>query len=236
MKRYFEWLFPILRYLRLRREAPAWRAWASLLLACLVLIALMCARKWADLNINIAAILPQFKQQIVDWLINLALRYAFWTAFGVLAITTLELWAALLFVRHRPGRRRPRCTWQTIKFVLLGSRTWMILIVAGIGAIYLVDQYHLFTAGHKSETAFIWLLTGIFTVAAMAILLTFAATAVQAALAVIALQDDRRCEQCGYFLIGLTLPRCPECGTPFDPAKLAQMAAGLEQEREAGPK
>jgi hypothetical protein len=35
---------------------------------------------------------------------------------------------------------------------------------------------------------------------------------------------DRRmwgcCLECGYNLTGLSEPRCPECGTPFDPAKL----------------
>ena len=28
------------------------------------------------------------------------------------------------------------------------------------------------------------------------------------------------CESCGYVLYGLTEPRCPECGTVFDPAIL----------------
>jgi ribosomal protein L37E len=31
-----------------------------------------------------------------------------------------------------------------------------------------------------------------------------------------------RCRQCGYLLIHLTEARCPECGTGFDPARLAQ--------------
>jgi hypothetical protein len=30
-----------------------------------------------------------------------------------------------------------------------------------------------------------------------------------------------KCEKCGYLLIGLEMPRCPECGMPFDPALLA---------------
>ena len=29
-----------------------------------------------------------------------------------------------------------------------------------------------------------------------------------------------RCDSCGYLLRGLTLPRCPECALPFDPAIL----------------
>ena len=33
--------------------------------------------------------------------------------------------------------------------------------------------------------------------------------------------DTNRCKKCDYLLIGLTEPRCPECGTPFDREKLA---------------
>ena len=29
-----------------------------------------------------------------------------------------------------------------------------------------------------------------------------------------------KCAKCGYLLVGLTLARCPECGTPFDPVFL----------------
>jgi hypothetical protein len=29
------------------------------------------------------------------------------------------------------------------------------------------------------------------------------------------------CEECGYSLKGLTVPRCPECGEAFDPRSLA---------------
>ena len=32
------------------------------------------------------------------------------------------------------------------------------------------------------------------------------------------LADQGRCKECGYALRALTLPRCPECGRPFDPA------------------
>jgi hypothetical protein len=32
--------------------------------------------------------------------------------------------------------------------------------------------------------------------------------------------EEGKCVQCGYLLHGLPEPRCPECGTRFDPAKL----------------
>jgi hypothetical protein len=33
-----------------------------------------------------------------------------------------------------------------------------------------------------------------------------------------------RCQVCGYSLTGLTVARCPECGSPFDPNLLAKTA------------
>ncbi len=39
-----------------------------------------------------------------------------------------------------------------------------------------------------------------------------------------------RCARCDYRLTGLTEPRCPECGTAFDPARLDPAAAGARTE------
>lgn len=38
-----------------------------------------------------------------------------------------------------------------------------------------------------------------------------------------ALPDEPTCRRCGYILRGLTQPRCPECGTPFDAARLRSL-------------
>ena len=35
------------------------------------------------------------------------------------------------------------------------------------------------------------------------------------------------CRQCGYDLQGLVDPRCPECGTPFDPTEKARIHARI---------
>lgn len=37
----------------------------------------------------------------------------------------------------------------------------------------------------------------------------------------------RPCWQCGYSLLHLPEPRCPECGTPFDPAEYERIDAAL---------
>lgn len=34
---------------------------------------------------------------------------------------------------------------------------------------------------------------------------------------------DERCRVCGYILYGLPEPRCPECGTQFDPKLLDEL-------------
>jgi len=40
--------------------------------------------------------------------------------------------------------------------------------------------------------------------------------------------DEAGCRECGYLLIGLTTPRCPECGLPFDhPVPLAELDSPL---------
>lgn len=38
----------------------------------------------------------------------------------------------------------------------------------------------------------------------------------------------RQCTSCGYSLIGLTENRCPECGEPFDAARLAELTPPAE--------
>jgi hypothetical protein len=35
--------------------------------------------------------------------------------------------------------------------------------------------------------------------------------------------DPVACLNCGYKLIGLTEPRCPECAQPFDPQRITTM-------------
>jgi len=37
------------------------------------------------------------------------------------------------------------------------------------------------------------------------------------------------CERCGYLLIGLMEPRCPECGEPFPRADIRSLLDELDQ-------
>jgi len=226
-----EWLFPILKYIRLRREVDAWRSalwWFVMLLAPVavgtVVAFYLYLRGWSRVFSG-GTILAAFRTFINrEWE---GIFTGLIASAGLLSILTLvELGAALRFVRHRPGRRRPLCTKQTFKFILLASRTWLWVAIWWAGVIWLLaEPGQGLTQGH--ELAFmVTILTALIT----SVLVVMGATSVQAALAVIALQDDRRCEKCGYFLIGLTVPRCPECGTPFDPAKLEKLSVAGDGE------
>lgn len=49
--------------------------------------------------------------------------------------------------------------------------------------------------------------------------------------------DPERCKKCGYCLRGLSPPRCPECGTPFEMSLLEDghsKVHEIEQEKVSG--
>jgi len=162
---------------------------------------------------------------------QLALRHALFVVALIGGLLAVEFILALLFVRHRPSRQRPLCTWQTFKYVLMGSRTWALLVVGYVAAGLLLHGTLLaWRLEHWPRS--VWQSTLIVLLVGVPVVLV-GGVAAQAAAAVVALQDDRRCVKCGYFLIGLTEPRCPECGTEFDPKKLGVLAA--TQQEDGGP-
>lgn len=252
--RYFEWLFPIHKYIRHRREVSGVAAVARLL-ACAVLLGVAFAilsfydfrrrpirqvapglTSWGGTFQTVRSF-PEpsrWQQWVEDFRDFVRMHWDLLVAapFGALVWLALlvapEFVVSLVFVRKRPGRRRPLCVWQTCKFVLLGSQTWMLLGLACVPFALLAQR----VGFEFDESA-----PDLHVAVGLALLVTLflvilASTAVQAALAVIALQDDRRCNKCGYFLIGLTSSRCPECGTPFDPGKLGRLSAAAAAESE----
>ena len=133
MMRYFEWLFPIMKYVRLRREVSGWRCLAAFAIALLIPAGITAGvlfygfsrsygRPWAGRpgwyvvptnGTNWAQTANAFLSAHLDSLIVCVIVTA--VALGLLMLG--ELTVALNFVRKRPGRRRPLCTWQTIKSV-----------------------------------------------------------------------------------------------------------------------
>ncbi len=242
--RYFEWLFPIHRYVRLRRDVNAWSIVLEAgLIVTLITACLTGASFYSYVQDHMAPIdgtsgyyarfpgSPPTVRSLVRPYLQQHQAYVAGVAGGTAALLMLAalptLVVSAIFVRHRPGRRRPKCTWQTLKFVLLGARTWTFWALAVTAGGQLLPRYEKSITRLPSGEY----LAALFPTAALASLpLISGATAVLAAHAVISLQDDRRCFNCGYFLINLPHACCPECGRPFDPAKLGP--AAIDQEGE----
>jgi len=236
LMRYFEWLFPIHKYMRLRLEVSALRAWLTPVICILFCAGCILLPSFQPTFLQMRSISGAPGAMIMSTILSLHWEWIAsvfaWATVAFLVPGAPELIVSLVFVRKQPGRRRPLCTWQTLKYVLLGSQTWLLLAVGwGIACLFVLDAFGSFP--RRGELG-LFIITGWLTAMLTSALITAGATAVQAALAVIALQDDRRCTQCGYFLIGLTTPRCPECGTPFDPAKLGRLAVSGQDAQGGG--
>ena len=154
--RYDEWIFPIRKYVRLRHEVGG----AAVFLTWLVAVVLVSAALLVPAFFQYAALsasrarwrgVRMMARPGDDWVTRACgivqgffsthASQIYWyvvSAVVLLAIiTAVELAASLAFVRKRPGRRRPVCTRQTFKYVVLGSRVWVIFtwVWLGIGAL-----------------------------------------------------------------------------------------------------
>jgi len=129
---------------------------------------------------------------------------------------------AVLFVgwlvsRRRIHSRRRQNGWCLLKLVAVGSLTWLwaMLLLLGLSltvvALGLTDRTG--TPAVYCWEAY-WLL-GCFCWPAV----VMAVIGLQAGEAVGRMQPMDECVYCGYSLIGLTEPRCPECGQPFPPLR-----------------
>jgi hypothetical protein len=63
-----------------------------------------------------------------------------------------------------------------------------------------------------------------FALLGLAYMVAFLPVAISAMSRTPQVDEWERCLQCGYLLYGLTTARCPECGRPFDPALLSDLA------------
>ncbi len=114
---------------------------------------------------------------------------------------------------QRPRGRREVVL--AVKYTLLGFQTWLFAAPLGLvlqGAIAGWGRYGL---GRAAEVLGL--------VALLAVLcLTVWLLARQVARAVLTALDESYCHRCGYLLTHLSDPRCPECGQPFDPARVGR--------------
>jgi predicted RNA-binding Zn-ribbon protein involved in translation (DUF1610 family) len=112
-----------------------------------------------------------------------------------------------------------------------------LLLTGGVGMVFGAGGYapRLFIAHLISTTS--WLLLCVY--AAPALFMALPLSPVMAAMTVLVTAVHYRafrqplrqespllCSACGYPIIGLRLPRCPECGTVFNPAVLRRLTRG----------
>ena len=214
--RYLEWLFPIHRYIRLRREVSGLAALTTFVASAVAIAAIPAAFLFLDLWPRTGPAGLAYLATSLFWSIAERLPIV---SMVLLFLASVACLAALIRVRRDPAGRQRRCAWQTFKFALLGSQTWAwgAWLVAGLLACCGLRD----TAGAGNWRAIPLAFGAVFLLDPP---LAMLATIFHAGRAVIALRDDSRCIQCGYLLIGLKTPRCPECGTPFDPARLEALA------------
>ena len=118
---------------------------------------------------------------------------------------------------------------------------WPTWLLAVLGCIVLLLPASL-EADLRAKPGTIWddvsLVLGVVMILAFALLVVCPSLLVarQTVDAVKTLRDERRCKHCGYLLQGLPEPRCPECGTPFDPAVLRAPEDGSESQPEGEQK
>ncbi len=224
MSRYFEWLFPVLKYIRIQREVSLCRAAVSAL-SVVVVPAITCLG--LDIYNAIANMSPgnPFSQNLrYSLAFNLLAHIRTIVGFSVFIaiLSSIELpvacyllwrrrWRWPMFVLAAP--QRPPFFRAACKFTALGCQTWLILCYLFITLVNLLSRL---PSGYAGEVLLL-------VAACVGIPILIAVLAFEIFSAVIAVHKSLACRKCGYLLIGLALPRCPECGTPFDPNKLAQL-------------
>jgi hypothetical protein len=151
------------------------------------------------------------------WML-LTLDWKFWCAAAAIAVIAMAItigliwYLAVRWMKSRPGLWRPQNIRLAGRLACLGARTFMAL------TLLLMTFLGLLLGAYGSVRDATLLVSFLFYLAIIP------ATANHIVALLEAMRDGRECEKCGYLLIGLREPRCPECGTAFDPARLPDLA------------
>jgi hypothetical protein len=245
--RYLEWLFPICYYSRVRR-VPSWRSVIRIVVFSIFVYWLGMAvfdiwEHVAPQSIITIARSPGIEkadsaQEYLSghWLDALLRAFNGWqeTKFTLvfLVVPALLIYpeARRLIAKWSEGklpcdRKEKPPVW---RLALLGA--WPSVMAHTIGGAFLIlsmDCEGFPSGNNEVGTAFLF-----FGVIAGAVVFIAGqlVTAKQAASIVLGMSGWGKCYRCYYDLRGLTAPRCPECGEPFDPALLEGLSVGEKKD------
>jgi hypothetical protein len=155
-----------------------------------------------------------------------------WAALGLLGLPQIRLMVVLRLGPLSPKRRSRAAFWKGARLILAGVGAYLLLMLALVAGALVYWARSIAPAIGQSvpsflweqlwsrgdETALIWYLAP-WAAAALAMLY------VAYSLGSLVRRLEGKCVRWGYLLRGLTEPRCPECGTPFNPADLEGASA-----------
>ncbi len=154
---------------------------------------------------------------------------------ALLVVSEIWLVVALRLGPFSPKRKSRAAFWKGTRILLLGLAAWMFLVVTLVGGAVVYWAKSLGAAmgqsvpsvlreqlwRHDGLSRLLWHLMGW---TAVVLVMLYAAHR----LGPVIRRLEGKCVRCGYMLRGLPEPRCPECGTPFNPADLEEDRARQE--------
>jgi hypothetical protein len=158
-----------------------------------------------------------------------------WGSILLMGFPVVWLGGALQLGPLSPKRRSRAEFWKGTRLVLWMLAAMSVLQLALFCVALIYGAKHIAAAlsqtipaflwdqlrSHEGLPGLLWLLGGW---AAAALVMLYAAHRLKP----VVRRLEGKCVRCGYMLRGLREPRCPECGTPFNPADLADDRARQE--------
>jgi len=158
-----------------------------------------------------------------------------WGSIALMAFPAIWLGVALRLGPLSSKRRSRAEFWKAARFVLWMMAALTVFQLALVSVALMYGSKHIAAALSQTVPAFLWdqlrnhddlprllWLLGAWAAAALAMLY------VAYRLGSVVRGLEGKCVRCGYMLRGLPEPRCPECGTPFNPADLEEDRARQE--------
>lgn len=215
--RVFQWIFPFLRYYRQRRE-PGWGAAGLMFLIIGILVAmgvLICEFRyvlafdsWTSFSQSVHWIVESVLKDVVSASSSSHVLLV-WCLSMVYLLPIVALFAGQSAVYRTRGDSFLSSIGVGVKYALL--------IMPGLFVVFVIILV-VFRGPLGDRVP-----DGLRSACVTILWLSYVCwSTIVSSVAIRRLYTAGFCRQCGYDLTGLTEPRCPECGKPFDPKLLSE--------------